>query len=96
MFDGSSSCCGGALAIGRELRMTRPIHGREPASNPMYVATVAILAQGTSRADAVTQAFFVRRSVRHFRPRPVQRKTTLVDASGKWSHAGLNRGPYGY
>ena len=33
--------------------------GREPTSNPVYVATVAILAQGTSRAVAVTQAFFV-------------------------------------
>ena len=76
--------------------MTLSTHGCEPPSNPMYVATVAILAQGTSRADAVTQAFFVRLSVRHFRPRLVQRKTTLVDASGKWSHAGLNRGPYGY
>ena len=69
-----------------------------PLAFPANVDTVTILAQGTgtSRADAVTQAFFVRRSVRHLRPRPVQHNATLVDASGKWSHAGLNRGPYGY
>ena len=47
------------FAIGRETSHDSFHHGREPPSNPVYVATVAILAQGTSRADAVAQAFFL-------------------------------------